>query len=151
MPQPRFHRLVPALILEGPEPPPSEVPEPELEPEPEEELEPDPEPLLEEDPDPELEPEPEADPELESPPPSAPSPEELEEELPQAARTPAARRATYGAVPVSFVVMASLRRCPDPEQKARETHADPAGHRSLVGAHTTSIASRLRGDLFCMA
>ena len=106
MPQPRFHRLVPALILEGPEPP-SEVPEPELEPEPEEELDPDPEPLLEEDPDPELEPEPELDPdpELESAPPSAPSPEALEEELPQAARTPAARRATYGAVPVSFVVM----------------------------------------------
>src|SRR5580698_1330438 len=104
MPQPRFHRLVPALILEGPEPP-SEVPEsgldtePELEPEPpEEELEPDPEPELDPEPDPD------PDPELESAPPSE---SELleEEELPQAARTPAARRATHGEVPVRLVAM----------------------------------------------
>src|SRR5580698_3136160 len=81
MPQPRFHRLVPALILEGPEPP-SEVPESGL------------------DTEPELDP----DPELESAPPSE---SELleEEELPQAARTPAARRATHGEVPVRLVAM----------------------------------------------
>src|SRR5580658_6048300 len=107
MPQPRFHRLVPALILEGPEPP-SEVPEPELDPEPEDDADPELEPEPEEDPDPELEPELEPDPELESAPPSDPPSEALEEELPQAARTPAARRATYGRVPVSLVAMSVL-------------------------------------------
>src|SRR5580698_10645107 len=112
MPQPRFHRFVPALILEGPEPP-SGVPEPELDPEPPEpELDPEPE----EDPDPELEPEPEPDPEpeldpdpeLEPPPTSAPSSEALEEELPQAARTPAARSAKYGEVRGTHLAMSLL-------------------------------------------
>ncbi len=106
MPQPRFHRLVPALILEGPEPA-SEVPEsglgvePELDPEPEE----DPDPELEPDPEPELDPDPDPDPdpELESTPPSELL--ELEEELPQAARTPAVRRATPAEGPVRLATM----------------------------------------------
>jgi hypothetical protein len=95
--------LVPALILEGPEPP-SEVPEPELDPEPEE----DPDPELEPEPEPDPEPELDPDPELEPAPPSAPSSEPWEEELPQAASTPAARRATYGEVRVDLLAMSLL-------------------------------------------
>jgi hypothetical protein len=99
--------LVPALILEGPEPP-SAVPEsgfdaPELDPEPEEDPDPELEPEPEPDPEPELDPDPA--PELESTPPSAPPLELLEEELPQAARTLAVRRATRGEVPVRLVAM----------------------------------------------
>jgi len=124
MPQPRFHRLVPALILEGPEPP-SEVPEsgldtdPELDPEPEE----DPDPELEPEPEPDPEPELDPDPELEPAPPSAPSLELLEEELPQAARTPAVRRATHCEVPVRLVAM-SFSLTPTPAVSACGGGAD---------------------------
>jgi hypothetical protein len=99
MPQPRFHRLVPAAILEGPGPP-SEVPE--SGPDPESERDPESEPDAESDREAESEEDPDS--RLES----APASETLEEEPPQPARTPAVRRATYARVPVSLVAMSLL-------------------------------------------
>src|SRR5580700_4821230 len=101
MPQPRFHRLVPALIVPLPTelPPSLEVPE-SLSEASEPELDPDPEP----DPEPEPEPEPELDPA----PLSTPLWEALEEEPPQPARTAAATRTTYGDVRVNLFAMSRL-------------------------------------------